>query len=220
MSSSKPALVSDQNNNNQAFSLSFNNAFNEQFNRDYVKQQELLDSNPRFLRTQQSVEVERRNPIGKETDISPYPLYQEDTLKPSTIRKQAYTHSVECNLLNQLFLSTENIENVQQRIRYEVYKASNGEHIIGRQSDVELVLIMRSIYLTYGKNLPTHIKEQIKELNDLVLLEVVPRILSAIQGDLRYLYDASVQPMPLALPQNMSNKGTKTLPSVTSIFNV
>lgn len=220
MSSSKAAPVADQQQSDQAFSLSFNNSFNEQFNRDYVKQQQLLESNPRFSRTRQSVEVERRNPIGKNSDLAPYPMYQEDTLKPSTIRRQAFTHSVEENLLNQLFLSVENIEHVQQRIRYEIYKASNGEHIIGKQSEVELVLIMRSIYLTYGKNLPTHLREQIKELNDLVLLEVVPRILSEIQGDLRYLYDASIQPMPLALPQNMSNRGNKTLPSVTSIYNV
>jgi hypothetical protein len=79
---------------------------------------------------------------------------------------------------------------------------------------------MRSIYFTYGKNLPTNIKGQIEELNNLVLLEVVPKILSAVEGDLRYLFDASTNPMPLAHPENMSNKGQKILPSVTSVFNV
>lgn len=206
--------------NNAAFNLSFNNDFNEQFNRDYVKQQQLLEGNKRFLRTRQSVEAERRNPVGQIQDVEPYPLYQEDTLKPTTVRKQAYTNSVECNLLNQLFLSPENIENLQQRIRYEVYKASNQQQIIGRQDELQLTIIMRSIYFTYGKNQPTHIKEQIKELNDLVVLEVVPKVMSAIQADVRYLFDASTQPMPLALPQSMSNAGMKTLPSVTSIYNV
>ena len=204
-----------------AFQLSFNNSFNEQFNRDYVKQQDLLNQNPRFLRTRQSLEAERQNRVGPTTlELDPYPLYQENTLKPTTIRQQAFGHqSVECNVLNQLFLSPENIENVQQRIRYEIYKASNQQHIIGRQSERELVIVMRSIYFTYGKNLPTNIKGQIQDLNDLVVQEVVPGILSAIQGDLRYLWDASTQPMPLALPQNMSNKGMKVLPSVTSVFN-
>lgn len=205
---------------NQAFSLNFNNGFNEQFNRDYVKQQELLAANPRFLRTQQSIENERENRVGLDYDTDPYPLYQEDTLKASTVRKQTFGHqSVECNLLNQLFLSPENVENVQQRIRYEVYKASQEKHIIGKQSEIELVIIMRSIYFTYGKNMPTNIRGQIKELNDLVILDVVPKILSAIEGDDRYLYDASSNPMPLAHPENMSNKGQKILPSVTSVFN-
>ena len=79
---------------------------------------------------------------------------------------------------------------------------------------------MRSIYFTYGKNNPSHIKEQITELNNLVLAEVVPKILSAIEGEIRYLFDASSNPMPLALPQFMSSKGEKILPSVTSTFNV
>ena len=140
-------------------------------------------------------------------------------MKPTTIRHQALNHVVECNLLNQLYLSAENIENVQQRIRFEVYEASNQQHVIGRQSERELVIIMRSIYLTYGKNLPTGLKQQIADLNDLVVLEVVPKILSEIQTHVRYLWDASTQPMPLAHPQSMSTKGQKILPSVTSIFN-
>lgn len=207
------------NQNETAFSLSFNSAFNEQFNRDYVKQQQLLAANPKFLRTQQSVEVERRDRVGQIEDMSPYPLYQQDDLRPTTVRKQA-TGKVECNLLNQLFLSPENIENVQQRIRYEVYRASDGQSVIGRQDETELVIVMRSIYFTYGRNLPTNVREQIQTLNDLVVQDCVPKILSEIQTHLRYLYDASTNPMPLAHPTNMSNKGMKILPSVTSIYNV
>lgn len=216
-----PGLVEDTEQ--RAFSRSFNKSFNEQFNRDYVQQQQLLTQNPRFSRTRQSVEAERRDRIGQTSDLAPYPLYQEDTLKPTTIRHQALNHVVECNVLNQLYLSPENIEEVQQRIRYEVYRASNQQHVIGRQSERELVIIMRSIYLTYGKNIPTDdpavLKRQISDLNDLVVLEVVPKILSEIQTHIRYLYDRSTQPMPLAWPQNMSTKGQKILPSVTSVFN-
>lgn len=218
---SSPATLESSKSQNSAFNLSFNNSFNEQFNREYVKQQELLDANPRFLRTRESVELERRNRIGEITDMSPYPLFQEDKLRPTTVRKQATGGlTVECNLLNQLFLSPENIENLQQRIRYEVYKASDKQHIIGRQDETELVIIMRSIYLTYGRNLPTNIKQQIQDLNDLVVQDCIPKILSGIAGEQRYLYDASSNPMPLSHPQSMSGKGMKILPSVTSIFNV
>ena len=219
MSSSRGAAVNQTSEEQAAFSRSYNKSFNEQFNRDYVQQQELLAQNPRFSRTRQSVEAERRDRIGQTSDLAPYPLYQEDTLRPTTIRKQAINHVVECNLLNQLYMSPENIETLQQRIRYEVYKASNQQNIIGRQSERELTIIMRSIYLTYGKNIPTNLKQQIKDLNDLVVLEVVPKILSEIQAHVRYLWDSSTQPMPLAWPQNMSTKGQKILPSVTSVFN-
>lgn len=201
----------------QSFNLAFNNNFNEQFNRDYVKQQELLASNPRFLRTRQSIEVERRDRVGRIENFDEYPLFQENELKPTTIRNTF--KQVECNMLNQLFMSAENIEYLQQRIRYEVYMATNQETIIGRQDETELSIIMRSIYFTYGRNLPTDIKGQIKNLNDLVIQDCVPKILSAIQGELRYLLDASSNPIPLSLPQNMSTAGMKILPSVTSIFN-
>jgi len=212
---------SAKNTLSKQFNLSFNSAFNEQFNKEYVQQQKLLESNPKFLRTRQSLEAERRNNIGSIMDLAPYPLYQEDTLRPTTIRKQAFTHVVSCNLLNQLYLSPENIENVQQRIRYAVWLASNKQNIISKQSEKELVIIMRSIYLTYGKNIPgPHeiIKQQITELNDLVIQECVSKILSEIQAHNWYLWHRSTQPMPLARAQNLSTKGTKQLPSVTSLF--
>ena len=69
----------------QKFNLSFNSQFNEQFNRDYAKQQALLAMNPRFLRTKQSLEAERRDVTNQNTiqyELNPYPMWQEDKLKP------------------------------------------------------------------------------------------------------------------------------------------
>lgn len=203
----------------QQFNLAFNSNFNEQFNRDYVQQQELFAANPRFLRTRQSIEAERRDNIGAQFDLAPYPMWQENTLNPTTIRKKAVGgQTAECNMLNQMFFSAENIENIQTRIRYAVWMASNKQHVIARQDDTELVLIMRSMYLTYGKNLPTAIKQQIQDLNDLVIQEATSKILSQIQQHVKYLFDRSTQPLPLSHPSNMSTAGLKTLPSVTSLF--
>lgn len=203
----------------QQFNLAFNSNFNEQFNREYVQQQELLANNPRFLRTRQSVEAERRNNIGAEFDLAPYNMWGEDKLRPTTIRKKAVGgQTAECNLLNQMYFSAENIENIQTHIRYAVWIASNKQHVIARQSDTELVIIMRSMYLTYGRNSPTGIQQQIQDLNDLVIQETTSKILSQIQQHIKYLYDRSTQPLPLQHPQSMSNVGLKQLPSVSSIF--
>lgn len=203
----------------QQFNLALNSQFNEQFNRDFAKQQALLQMNPKFLRTKQSVEAERRDNIGTQYELSPYPMWQENSLKPTTVRKQAFGGlTLECNMLNQLFLSPENIEHLQTRIRYAVWVASNKQHVIARQDDTELVIIMRSIYFQYGKNIPTAIKEQLRDLNDLVVQECVSLILSQIQQHVRYLYDKSSQPMPLSLPVFTASYGSKQLPSVTSMF--
>lgn len=209
--------VSDQEV--QQFNLALNSGFNEQFNRDFVKQQEMLANNPKFLRTRQSIEAERRNDVGPEFDLKPYPMWQENKLKPTTVRKQAFGHQApDCNLLNQLFMSPENLENLQTRIRYAVWMASNKQHVIARQDDTELQIIMRSIYLQYGKNIPTNIKQQILDLNDLVVQEAVSKVLSQIQQHIGYLFDKSTNPMPLSHPVNMSTVGTKVLSSVTSLF--
>ena len=50
-----------------------------------------------------------------------------------------------------------------------VYNQTN--HVISRQSDMNLQIIMRSIYLQYGKNLPTGIPEQVQELNNSKIYE-------------------------------------------------
>lgn len=207
-------------NDASAFNLSLNKSFNEQFNRDYVKQQELLNSNPKFLRTRQSIEAERNNTIGSVYDLEPYEMFQENTLMPTTIKKTILTGVHECNLLNELFFSPENLELIQTAIRYQVWLASNKQHVIARQSDTEIQIIMRSIYLQYGQYLPTSVQKQIKDLNDLVVQECVSKCLSQIQQHLWYLSSASKNTpwTPLAHPENMSTRGTHTLPSVTSIF--
>ncbi len=196
----------------QQFNLSFNSNFNEQFNRDYAKQQELLSNNPKFLRTVQSLEAERRNGVGNNYELKPYQMFQEDKQKVTEIKKAALCHQgPEMNMLNSIFLSAENIENIQTRIRYAVWIASNKQHVIGRQDDTELVIIMRSIYLSYGKNQPTMVKEQIDDLNDLVVQECVSKILSQVTQHISYLQRASSLPMPLSQPIMTSNYGKKQL---------
>lgn len=203
-----------------AFNLSLNDSFNEQFNRDYVKQQTMLAANPRFLRTRQAIEAERNTTVGSRFDLSSYEMFQEDTLKPSTIRKQILTGVHECNLLNEVYFSPENLEIVQTAIRYNVWLASNKQHIIGRQSDVEIQQIMRSMYLQYGRFLPTAVQQQVKELNDLVIQECVSKALSKIQQHIWYLWHASKNTpwTPIEHPKSMSSAGLKQLPSVTSVF--
>lgn len=202
----------------QRFNMQFNSKFNEQFNEDYNKQLQIFQSNPKFLRTRQSVEAERRNVIGAITDNAPYHMFEENGLKPTTFRKQATAGIIECNLLNQVFLSQENIDLLQDKIRYSVWRASDKKFVIDRQDQIELELIMRSIYLQYSKNLQYNIKEQVEELNDIVLQETIPKILSQVQAHVYYLFDASTQPVPLSHPQSMSSSGRKQLPSVTSTF--
>jgi hypothetical protein len=68
------------------------------------------------------------------------------------------------------------------------------------------------MYLTYGRNEPTKIKEQIAELNKRVADWCVPKITSEMSMYRTYKKDASTLPVPLSHPVNISGSGTKSKP--------
>ena len=83
--------------------------------------------------------------------------------------------------------------------------------MIGRQSDHDLKVVVRSIYLQYGRNLPTDIVGQVKELNGRVLEWTVNEVLSNLKQYQVYRKDASTLPMPMEYGSFVTQKGTKTL---------
>jgi hypothetical protein len=115
------------------------------------------------------------------------------------------------NCLTELYFSKENIDIIQEGIINSVYNKSDGKYNISRQSDNELIIVMRSIYFQYGKNLNFNINEQIKELNTLVIRWCVDEIISNVKQYLEYKKSVSTLPVPLEHAQLSSQKGTKTL---------
>ena len=124
----------------------------------------------------------------------------------------------ETTQLNQLFFSRANMNLIQDGIRYQVYLKTDKKHIIDKQSEVELEIIMRSIYLQHSPNLPNNIKEQIKYLDELVINWCVEQIIPEIYQYYGYLKEVEYMPTPIDLPLNLSSKGSRTLRSVTTTF--
>jgi len=159
-------------------------------------------------------QYEKYNSSGR-VNIINYPgkqvfrMYQEKN--KGNFNNEAVHTIHESNNLNSVFFSNENIDLIQNLIRYQIYVQSNKKHIIGRQSDIQLKLIMRSIYFQYSKNLQYNIKKQIKRLNNLVVQDVIPRILTGIEQYLQYKKDVSGLRVPLKRPKYLSSAGTKTL---------
>jgi len=115
------------------------------------------------------------------------------------------------NCLNDLFFGKTNMEALQMGMRNIVANVTDGKEIISKQNEIELKVIMRSIYLQYGKNLDHDVIEQVKDLNKKVLDYCVPRILSEIEQYKNYVRDASNLYTPIENSTNVSNKGSKTL---------
>ena len=124
--------------------------------------------------------------------------------------------NVTTNPLNSAFFSKENITIIQNNIRYVIWLKSNRQFVIAPQSETEIEIIMRSIYLQYSKNLPNNIKEQIEDLNSLVENHSVPNIMSNIKQYLTYKQDLTTGPQFMDHPRNVSSAGSKTL--VNNLF--
>lgn len=121
----------------------------------------------------------------------------------------AIEHSVTGNPLNDLYFSKLNIDAVQEAVRYTIFKETG--KVIDKQNERELVVIMRSIYLQYSRNLSTNLVKQVKELNKRVLDEIIPKIIMEMNQYQTYLRDASGLPIPMERGENTSTTGTKFL---------
>jgi hypothetical protein len=117
----------------------------------------------------------------------------------------------ENTLLSRTFFSVENQQILQNGIRAGVYKKSNGTYVVAQQSDTQLKMIMRAIFLEHSKNQPNNITGQIKELNQRVLEFCIPKIYSEAKAYLVYLKDASTLAVPMNAPIHQSTKQTLEL---------
>jgi hypothetical protein len=131
-----------------------------------------------------------------------FDLFKEHNHSYKDYCREATTNIHTDSPLAQLYFSKANVDLVQDMIRYQVYEQSNKQHVISRQSDTELQVIMRHFYLTYGKNQPDNLTKQVAELNTYVVNECVPIILSSVEQYLAYRIRITQNPVPLEHAQN------------------
>lgn len=124
--------------------------------------------------------------------------------------EDAIRGNMQATPLNQAYFSPANVTIVQNKIRREVYDRSGGEFLIDPQSADELMIVMRAMYLQYGKNQPTNIAGQIADLNQLVADWCVPKILAECSMHKTYLRDIQNLPVPLEHPIMLTKTGSKS----------
>jgi hypothetical protein len=139
-----------------------------------------------------------------------YDMFKEERPN-SSFQKEAIRGIHQDNELAQLFFSVENLNALQQGIRYLVYKRTCGKHTIGKQSDTELQIIMRSVYLEHGRYKQYKVLEEVKRLNTIVLNYCVPKIVEELNIYMHYRKDIAQLPVPMDRGQFVSSKGTRVL---------
>ena len=120
-----------------------------------------------------------------------FALFDRIPVNQVTTFRDALTGNWTENAVSQTFFSVENMQILQNAIRAEVYKRSNGEYQIGQQNNDELKIIMRALYLESSVNLPYDVRQQVEALNQHVLNHIVPRLMNEIRAYLKYKRDAS-----------------------------
>lgn len=120
------------------------------------------------------------------------------------VKVDAFTDALNGNIYNTAlsdsFFCKQNIQSIQDQIRFAIYNVSQKQFIIDEQDIDALKIIMRSIFLQNSLNLKCNIKGQIKTLNQLVLNYCVPQIYGELKGYIKFKEDISTLATPMARP--------------------
>lgn len=139
--------------------------------------------------------------------VPPSTLYApEPYLVPNNISEQIqYRHSE--TPLNRLFFSQGNIDKLQAEIQATVLQMVKAT--IDRQSESDLLMVMRSYYLQYAQNDPTKLQEELDELNKRVVHFCSNRIAVEVEAYRYYRKDIMDFPAPIANPVDTHIYGTR-----------
>lgn len=146
-----------------------------------------------------------------ETSIDGYKLYDGADLQPSGVLTSALRSiQQQPTVINTRYFNRRNVDALQSTIAGIVQKRVGMR--IDRQSDDELLILMRAVYLENNAvNDPSDIEGVISRLNDEVVAKAVPIVASNVLQYVTYLRDASTMPYMMNSPQSTSIKGSKTL---------
>lgn len=139
------------------------------------------------------------------------PAYQRTMMKNTTFRTEATLGQLQRNPLSDLFFCEDNINVLQDAIRYRVWVETDKKYVIGRQSDTELKVVMRSIYYQNAMHQKEDLVGQVRALNAKVLEWVIPEVLSNLKQYEVYRKDASTLPVPMERGALATSKGTRVL---------
>ena len=147
-------------------------------------------------------ELDSKKPVEK------FELFE--TINDNNCNKNIFKNIQSDSLLSNVFFSTENVNIIQNAIRYQIWMLTNKKYIIGPQCDTQLNIIMRSIFLQYSKNLKNKIKEQVQNLNNKVIDYSTKNIYNNLTQYDTYTKDITSGLQIMDMPKTDSIKGSKT----------
>jgi hypothetical protein len=138
----------------------------------------------------------------------PYNLY-EDLNVQNDHNKIFNIGHYEKSKLSIKYFDKKNVDYLQNKMISQIFRLTKTK--ISRQSDDELLIIMKSIFLQYGLNNDSNIDKQISELNHRVLDYSIGNIASNLKQYNHYIKDISSEIKTLDMPTYVDSRGEKTL---------
>jgi len=171
----------------------------------------MTSTNAQYPATQHGGRVPNINdPATKDFAARPYKLYSDGaSIIGDDPRRDLVGHIHKETPLNAVYFSTANIDTIQQAIHDQVLAMSGGKFDIGRQSDDDLRLIMRSYYLMFSRNDPNNIAGELEELNRRVIGYASGKIFSEVDFHMFYRNDLEEFAPAIANPVNVKVYGTR-----------
>jgi len=152
---------------------------------------------------------------------TPFLFLQEHRKNYSNMASTALKGIQSESELSKLFFSDENFKRLQKKIKKEIFNRTNGQfRLEADQEQRDLFISMRAVYMEHARFLPGQIVRQVKRLNQKVVDDIVPGMITEIRQHYGYLKEINKPLTPIPRPQNMSNAGRRTLPSITTVWGV
>ena len=145
--------------------------------------------------------------VGNYADYSITPTIDK---MPATGYKDIINKKVERSPTSDMFFAEKNIKHLKWLICNRVYQQSGGKYklTVESQSDEVLITVMMSIFIE-NAHYTGPLDKQVAELNYMVMVDMVPRVIQNINLMLSYQRD-SQQPLPMSRPVNLSSAGTRS----------
>lgn len=129
------------------------------------------------------------------------------TLPRPTVHQCLFSFQITVTPTAELFFSERNRDVLQAEIVRLVNEIT--QRTITKQSEDELLLVMRSVYLQYSNNVEVRVPEEVRGLNTLVLDYCVPTIVTNLTQYVQYLREVGRNPAPFPHAENVSTTGMR-----------
>ena len=145
-------------------------------------------------------------------------LFLEDHVNGKEIREKSKMNTSKrktdkFNIISELFFSLANKELINKKLVLEVFKLTKIR--IPFQKDTSISSFMGDIFYDYSRNLPFDVKKQINELNNKVVKNIIPIILTSLDQKINYLQEISQRKKLIPLPENVqkdyTNRGSANI---------